>query len=50
VAVSGLALLAVVGLGVGLAYNARLDEQRQEAEAARDLADIAKKNAEVARD
>jgi tRNA A-37 threonylcarbamoyl transferase component Bud32 len=41
-AVSGLAVLALVGLGVGLAYNARLDEQRKDAEDARDLAVVAK--------
>jgi WD40 repeat protein/tetratricopeptide (TPR) repeat protein/tRNA A-37 threonylcarbamoyl transferase component Bud32 len=57
VAVSGLAVLALVGLGVGLVYNARLttayeaeEGQRKNAEEARDLADIAKKNAEAARD
>jgi WD40 repeat protein/Flp pilus assembly protein TadD len=45
VAVSGLALLAVVALAVGLVYNTRLtaayeaeEEQRKDAEAARDLA------------
>jgi hypothetical protein len=64
VAVSGLAVLALVGLAVGLAYNARLaaaydaeEDQRKQAEAARDLAEAARqgevkqrKEAEVARD